>query len=290
MAVLSVLRQRRYATLGALMLLVATICVLLGVWQLARLSSKHDTNIALRHNAHAAPAPITELLHPTTTGPAPSRTAVQFRQASASGSYDAEHQSLLRNQEINGDNGFLVVTPLHTSDATLLVVRGFITGQSATVTAPAPPTGPATVTVRLWPASTTPDKAAGLQRGQVESINAVEQARRLGGTVLDGYGELLPGQTGTAGLVAIPPPDLSNPAGGVPELQHLAYVIQWFLFAALALAAPFAMARAEAGHPTGELDDEDAEDTEGGDADAPEPTPAEVRAAKLADRYGRARR
>jgi len=281
MPVLSVLRQRRYATLGALMLLIASVCMLLGVWQLARLSSKHDTNIALRHNAHAAPAPVTALLRLTGAGPAPGRTDVQFREATASGSYDAGHQSLLRNQTINGDNGFLVVTPLHMDDATLLVVRGFVTGRSATVTAPAPQSGPVTVTIRLWPADTAADKAASLARGQVESINVVEQASRLGGPVLDGYGELLPDQTGTAGLVAIPPPDLSNPAGGVPELQHLAYVIQWFLFSALALVAPFAMARAEAGHPTGELDDEDEV--------APAPTPEEARAAKLADRYGRVR-
>ena len=52
-------------------------------------------------------------------------------------------------------------------------------------------------------------------------------------------------QPGTAGLIQIPAPDLSNPAGGAIEPQHLAYVIQWFLFAALALAAPFVMARAE---------------------------------------------
>jgi cytochrome oxidase assembly protein ShyY1 len=283
MAVLSVLRQRRYATLGALMLLIATICVLLGVWQLARLSSKHDTNITLRRNAHAAPVPVSTLLHPIGAGRSPGRTDVQFRQATATGSYDGAHQSLLRNQTINGDNGFLVVTPLRTDGATLLVVRGFVTGRSATVTAPPPPAGPVTVTVRVWPASTTPDKAASLPRGQVESINAAEQAARLGTAVLDGYGNLLPGQTGTAGVEAIPAPDLSNPAGGVPEVQHLAYVIQWFLFAALAVAAPFVMARAEAGHPTGELDDEP-------DPDAAPPTPEEARAARLADRYGRSRR
>jgi cytochrome oxidase assembly protein ShyY1 len=289
MAVLSVLRQRRYATLSALMLLIATICVLLGVWQLARLSGKHDTNIVLRRNAHAAPAPVSTLLHPTSSGPSPSRRDVQFRQATASGTYDGAHQSLLRNQTINGTNGYLVVTPLRTADATLLVVRGFVTGLSTTVTAPAPPPGPVSVTVRLWPPDAAADKATQLARGQVESINAGEQATRLSTSVLDGYGNLLPGQTGTSGLVAIPPPDLSNPAGGVPELQHLAYVIQWFLFAALALAAPVAMARAEAGHPTGELDDDDAD----GNAEtehAPEPTPQEARAARLADRYGRVRR
>ena len=277
MAVLSILRQRRYATLSALMLLIATVCVLLGVWQLARLSSKHDTNIVLRRNAHAAPMAVAGLLHSTGAGPAPSRRDVQFRQVTATGTYDAGHQSLLRNQTINGANGYLVITPLRMPDATLLVVRGFVTGSSATVTAPVPPSGEVTVTARLWPPDATRDEAQQLARGQVESINAGEQATRLGGPVLDGYGELLPGQTGTAGLVAIPPPDLSNPAGGVPELQHLAYVVQWFLFAALALAAPIVMARAEAGHPVGELGDEDL------------PTPQESRAAKLADRYGRAR-
>jgi cytochrome oxidase assembly protein ShyY1 len=255
MAVLSVLRQRRYATLGALMLLIATLCVLLGVWQLARLSEKHDTNITLRRNAHVAPVPVGTLLRPADDGPPPGRTQVQFRQATAGGTFDGNHQSLLRNQTINGATGYLVITPLRTAEATLLVVRGFITGPSATVSAPPPPSGPVSVT-----------------------INATEQAARLDGPVLDGYGILLPGQTGTARLVAVPPPDLSNPAGGVPEIQHLAYVIQWFLFAGLALAAPVVMARAEAGRPTGELGEEET------------PTPQEARAAKLADRYGRARR
>ena len=279
MAVLGVLWQPRYAKLTALMLLVAAICVLLGVWQLARLSSKHDTNITLRRNAHAAPVAVTALLQPVGAAPTPSRTAVQFRQATATGSYDAAHQSLLRNQTINGDNGYLVVTPLRMRAATLLVVRGFITGLSATITAPAPPPGEVNVTVRLWPPSTSPDKAAHLARGQVESINVAEQATRLGTPVLDGYGNLLPGPEGTAGIEAIPPPDLSNPAGGVPEIQHVAYVIQWFLFAALAVAAPNVMARAEAGRPTGEIDDE-----------APTPTPEQARQARLADRYGRPRR
>jgi cytochrome oxidase assembly protein ShyY1 len=277
--VLGALRQPRYAALSALMLFVATICVLLGVWQMDRLSTKHDTNITLRRNAHAAPVPASTLLHQAGRGPAPTREAVQFRQATAAGAYDGAHQSLLRNQTINGDNGYLVVTPLRMGGEWLLVVRGFITGSSATVTAPAPPTGEVRVTLRVWPPDTGADKAAQLARGQVESINPIEQAARLRAPVLDGYGELLGGQAGTSGLTVIPAPDLSNPAGGVPELQHLAYVIQWFLFAALALAAPVVMARADARHD----DDRDIDD------DAPQPSLQEQRAARLADRYGRAR-
>ena len=262
------------------MLLVATVCVLLGVWQMARLSDKHHANIELRRNAHAAPVPATSLLRPGTT---PSRVDVQFRQVTATGSYDGGHQSLLRNQTIDGDTGYLVVTPLRADDATLLVVRGFVTGPSSTITAPAPPPGRVTITARVWPPNNgADDRAAELANGQVESINAVEQAQRLGTAVLGGYAELLAGQPGGAGMVTIPPPDLSNPAGGAPEAQHLAYVIQWFLFAGLALAAPVVMVRAEAGHSARELDD-DADD-----ALAPTPTAQEARAARLADRYGRA--
>ncbi len=280
MTVLSALRQPRYAALSALMLVICTVCVLLGLWQLARLSEKHQTNIELRRNAHAAPVPVASLLHSASTG-TPHRVDVQFRQVTASGSYDGAHQSLLRNQTINGDTGYLVVTPLRTDGASLLVVRGFVTGASSSVTAPAPPAGPVTITARVWPSNSRPDDAAKLARGQVESINAAEQEQRLGTTVLGGYAQLVGTQPGGAGLVAIPPPDLSNPAGGAPELQHLAYVIQWFLFAALALAAPVVMVRAEAGHSTRQLDD---------DAPAPALSADEARAARLADRYGRAAR
>jgi hypothetical protein len=106
----------------------------------------------------------------------------------------------------------------------------------------------------------------------------------LGGPVYYGYAQLAAGEPGTRGLVAIPPPDLSNPAGGALEPQHFAYVIQWYLFALLALAAPVVMARAETRQrPTGEIDDVAELEP------ATKPTPTELRAAKLADRYGRTR-
>jgi cytochrome oxidase assembly protein ShyY1 len=282
MAVLKVLREPRYAALTALMVLIASICVLLGVWQVSRLEGKHRTNIDLRHNASAPPAPVAAVLRPVGARQPPSRVDVQFRRVTATGTYDSAHQSVLRNQTVNGVTGYLVITPLHTDGDTLLVVRGFVTGSSTTIAAPQAPAGRVTVTARVWPTATKSDHGAQLPRGQVESINSSDQAGRLGTTVLDGYAELLDGQAGGAGLTTIPPPDLSNPAGGAPELQHLAYVIQWFLFAALALAAPVAIVRAEAGHSTRELDDE------------PEPvreqTADEARAAMLADRYGRPRR
>jgi hypothetical protein len=107
--------------------------------------------------------------------------------------------------------------------------------------------------------------------------------------VFDGYAESLPRQPGTSGLTAIPAPDLSNPAGGAVEPQHLAYIIQWYLFALLALAAPIAIVRAETRHVDERDFDERDVDVRPAPVVEPEPRTAEQeRAAKLADRYGRA--
>jgi cytochrome oxidase assembly protein ShyY1 len=259
------------------MLLVATICIGLGTWQISRLASKHRANNELRHNDHASVTRVGDVLPIFGTRPPPQADDIQFRRVTVAGTYEASGQGLVRQRSVGDDVGYLVLTPLRTSTATVLVVRGFISsgGLTAGVTAPAPPSGPQTIAGRVMPAETASDKAAQLPAGQINSINASEQSSRLGAQVYDGYVELSAGQPGTQGLVAIPEPDLSNPAGGAGELQHLAYVIQWFLFAALALAAPIVMARAERRRVSPELDDE-----------API-TPADAKAARLADRYGR---
>ncbi len=102
-----------------------------------------------------------------------------------------------------------------------------------------------TFTARAEPGDSKHDAADQLSDHQVESINPAEQAQRLDASVYNGYAELLAGQAGTAGMQAVPAPSLGNPAGGALEPQHFAYIIQWYLFALLALAAPVVMARSE---------------------------------------------
>jgi cytochrome oxidase assembly protein ShyY1 len=274
--VLQTLRQRRYVALSALMLLVAVACIGAGTWQIMREKQKHAANDELRHNAHAPTVAAGAVLPPVGAAPRPADDAVQYRTVTASGTYDGSHQVLVRQRTVDGDTGYLVLTPLRGAESSLLVVRGFLSGTvSEIVTAPAPPSGRVSIRGRVQPAETRADRADALPAGQVESINPVQQATRLGTPVLDGYLELLDGQPGTAGLTSMPTPDLSNPAGGAVEPQHIAYVIQWYLFAGLAVAAPFVMARAEQRRESREIDDR-------------RPlSPADARAARLADRYGR---
>jgi cytochrome oxidase assembly protein ShyY1 len=265
------------------MLVVAVVCVVAGTWQISRFEQKRHANDALRHNARAPVASVGDLLPLTTTRTHnPGESAVEFRRVRVTGTYDAAATTLVRNRTFGDDDtvAFMVVTPLDTAAGTLLVARGYIPAKSsATPAVAAPPSGRVTVVARLASAETRDDAAAQLQRPQVESVNPVEQAARLGRPVFRGYAELEANQPGTAHLVAFSSPDLSNPAGGALEPQHFAYIVQWYLFAALALAAPFAMARAERRErrPAEEFDA----------VPSPELTPEQARQAKLADRYGR---
>lgn len=270
------LREPRYAALSLLMLVVATVCVGAGTWQIARFLGKVDENDALRANAHARQAAVASVLPPVGR-PAPSADAVRYRPVVATGHYDDAQTSYVRLRSVGGTDGDLVLTPLDTHNGVVLVVRGLrSTGGDGFAAAPRAPHGTVTVRARAETSEPNRDSPAQVRAGQLLSINAPAQAARLHSPVLDGYVELLPGQPGTAKLLAIPPPDLSNPAGGAVEPQHFAYIVQWYLFAVLALAAPFAMIRA------------DRKQRETDAAQPGEQTDEQRRAAKLADRYGRA--
>jgi cytochrome oxidase assembly protein ShyY1 len=302
---LRTMREPRFAALSALMILVALICTAAGTWQVYRLDYKVRTNAELRHNAHQPPVPVGDILPFVGSGSRPPTHQIEFRQATATGSYDAPHQGLVRNRTLEGIPGYLVLTPFRTSQGTLLVVRGFAPAPKGggLPAVPVAPQTPTTITVRIQAGESRDDAAAHLPAHQLESVNPSQQAARLGTPVYDGYGQLLAGQPGLGSLLAVPDPSLSNPAGGAVEPQHLAYVLQWFLFALLALAAPVVMARSElrdrAGHPADDLQAA-LEGNPVSDAAEPAPTASEVaqvepsadesRAARLADRYGRARR
>lgn len=244
---LATLRQPRYLGLFGLMLVLAVICGAAGTWQTFRFEQKRNANHHLRADNGVRPADIAAAL-----GPASKPTATgndqKFRHVTASGTYLDTKEILLRDQTINGNLGYLVITPLRTSTGVLLVARGFVAQTGAAETSPnvpAAPSGPVTVTARLEPAEDKADRLGQLPGHQVETVNPALQATRIGAPVWNGYAELLSGQPGTSGLTVIPAPDLSNPAGGAEVPQHAAYVVQWYLFALLALAAPFIMARAE---------------------------------------------
>jgi len=226
----------RWLGLLAFCLVLAAACGAAGAWQLDRYGEKRQANADLRANVERPPMPVGEVL---AVGRAADE-AVRFRRVTASGEYDERGQVLVRQRQVAGRVGFLVVTPLRTRAGVLLVVRGFAPATGAatdTPRVPAPPAGTVEVTGRAFPSEAGRSRP-GLPAGQVDRIDVRAIAERLGTPAYGGYAELISPVPADAGLAQTPAPDLSNPAGGAGEGQHLAYVVQWFFFALLALAGP----------------------------------------------------
>jgi cytochrome oxidase assembly protein ShyY1 len=218
-------------------LVLGAACGAAGVWQWHRFGQKKTADDELRAAAAQPVAPIDEVLVP---GRAVDDT-IRFRTVTATGQYEAAEQLLVRQRQVNGRPGFLVITPLRTaSGRTLFVDRGFIAATGAatqTPSVPDPPAGQVQVTARVLP-SEEGGLGTGLPGRQIERVDVPALAARAGVQPYPAYAELISSTPAQQGLVGLPPPDLSNPAGGAYVAQHLAYVVQWFLFSAFALAGP----------------------------------------------------
>jgi cytochrome oxidase assembly protein ShyY1 len=221
----------------ALGLVLGAVCTAAGTWQWQRFGEKRLANDELRAAAAAPAVPVDEVL-------APGRAVddrIRYRKVTATGRYAGTDQVLVRQRQVNDRVGFLVVTPLRTAGGTtLLVSRGFVPAIGAatdTPAVPAPPAGEVRVTARVLP-SEPGGLGSGLPDRQVARIDVDALAQRLGTRTYGGFAELIESDPAQTGLTPLPPPDLGNPAGGAFTGQHLAYVVQWFLFAAFALAGP----------------------------------------------------
>ncbi|MFJ9852135.1 SURF1 family protein [Streptomyces sp. NPDC101150] len=226
------LLSRQWVILTLLGLALIPVMIKLGYWQLHRHEHKVAQNALIAGNLAARPVPVTELTAPGRTVP----HHEMWRRVSATGTYDTAHEVVVRQRTAADEQsiGYYVLTPLQLDGGKdVLVNRGWISaGNDLTrfPDVPAAPRGKVTVTGRIMADETTSasgiKNTKGLPPRQVMLINSTEMAKRLPRPVLGGYIE----QTA---------PD---PAGGKPELvpepdhdsigPHMAYAVQWWLFAA----------------------------------------------------------
>jgi cytochrome oxidase assembly protein ShyY1 len=228
---------RRRAAIVAIASVVAAICVALGFWQLARLAERRDLNARILARRSATPVTVEGA----------NTAAGSYRPAIAEGAYDVQHEVLVYGRSLDGEPGHHVVTPLVLGDGdAILVVRGWVpfATQSAPVASAAPPPGTVRVRGVLVPdegdGSTTPDTS-----GIVRTLDVAGIASTLPYDVASLPLQLLeqtPPQPGDL-PVPVPLPELS-------EGPHLSYAIQWFSFAAIALAGAAILVRRERRVPT----------------------------------------
>jgi len=233
------LLTRRWLGLIAAACAVAAACVALGFWQLDRYGQRQARNDLIEANLSAPPAAPGDLLG-VDRALAPS---AQWRRVEVSGRYDEGRQLLVRNRPLEGAIGYYVLTPLVTAGGpALLVNRGWVApGETARTPPDVPPLSDEEVTViaRLRP-SEPPAGGDEAPSGQVRRIDVPAIAATLPYDVYGGYGEAVAEDPAPAEApTALPDPE---PSSG----PHLAYMLQWWVFAAIALGGVVVLARREA--------------------------------------------
>ncbi|MEV6166318.1 SURF1 family protein [Streptomyces sp. NPDC052052] len=222
---------RQWLILALICLVLIPTMVELGFWQLHRHEHKVAQNALISRNLEAKPVPVASLTSPGHVVP----QSDYWRTVTATGTYDTAHEVVVRRRTSTDDRiGVHVLTPLDLKGGgTVLVNRGWVpaaASQRDFPDVPAAPRGEVTVTGRLKGDETTSASGikdiSGLPDRQVMLINSAQEAKRLSRPVLGGYIE----QTAP------------EPAGDSPELiagpdagsigPHMAYAVQWWLFAA----------------------------------------------------------
>ncbi len=219
---------RQWVTFTLFALVLIPVMIKLGFWQYHRHEHRVAQNELIASNLRAKPAPVTDVTSPGHLVP----RSDYWRAVTATGTYDSAHEVVVRMRTSNDDKvGFHVVTPLVLADGRVVLVnRGWVPGGDDPRAYPPPaPAGEVTVTGRLKADETSGGSGIkdrkGLPDRQVMLINSAQQAEYLGKPVLGGYLELtapLPAD-GSPEAVAEPDHDSIGP--------HMAYAVQWWLFA-----------------------------------------------------------
>ncbi|MBT2504339.1 SURF1 family protein [Streptomyces sp. ISL-98] len=225
------LLSRQWVILTLLMLALIPTMTELGFWQLHRHEHRVAQNKLIADNLTAKPLPVGDLTSPGHTVP----RADYWRRVTATGTYDTAHEVVVRRRTSADDRvGYHVLTPLVLGDGrAVLVNRGWIpfgADQQAFPRIPAAPKGEVTVTGRLKADETTAGSGikdlSGLPPRQIMLINSEQQAKTLSRPVLGGYIEQ------TEPVPAGPKPELIPSPDADSIGPHMAYAVQWWLFAA----------------------------------------------------------
>lgn len=222
---LKVWLTRKWLITTAVVLLAGVVCYWLGQWQWSRYEEKRAKVSAVTNNYSAPPRPLADAWPP---GPVP--VADQWTRVTATGTYAADTQLLVRNRPYDGVYGFEVLVPFTSEGRTVLVDRGWVpNAQTATQVPVVTPPVSGEVTITGWIKPEEESLGRDLPRGQVASINVADARSVLPSldsapayVVLGTEAPADSGRANTPRLLPAPQESL-----GVNQ----AYAIQWWITA-----------------------------------------------------------
>lgn len=234
-------RQPRWIVGHVLVVVLAVVMVGLGVWQLRRLDERRDHNALLASRSAAPTVALDDLL--VDDGP----DGAEFRWATATGTFDAGREVLVRGRALSGHAGFDVLTPLRTADGGAVVVnRGWVpmaVGERWPAPEAAPPVGEVEVTGLVR--ASQQRQGLGVADPSEGTLTTVARAD------LDRLGEQLPYAvrpvvlqvTSTADTPRFEPLPAAHLLPDLGEGSHLSYAVQWFAFSATVMVGWAALLR-----------------------------------------------
>ena len=233
------MRPRLFLTI-AVPVACAAVFSRLGIWQLARLSERRAFNITLVTRLDSAPVPALTLTPDTSLG--------HYRRVSASGVYLYDREVTYAGRSRHGSPGVDLLTPLRVdgSDTVVLVNRGWVYSPDAMAVQPqrwrerdsAAVSGFAE-TYGVLKATQSPPADSSHER-MVRGLDRAVIERKVGLPVAAYV--LVQTSDSEPHLDSIPV-RLTLPA--LDEGPHGAYAVQWFSFAAIALAGGTLLFRAQ---------------------------------------------
>ncbi len=216
------LRQLGVIAVG---LMLAGVMVLLGIWQLDVYHAQGQAQSQRRASGPAVPLA-------SVARPAAAIGDGYGRPVSFSGRYLPGVQLLVPLEDPAA--GYRVLSALQLDAGGVLpVVRGVV----PTAELPAPPSGTATETGVLLPSEEAPP--GDLPANQLSSVRIPTLAQQWPGPLLTGYVTLAAADASRQGLSPAPL-DLPESSG---RLRNGAYALQWWVFAAFAVAMAIKVAR-----------------------------------------------
>lgn len=239
-------------------LVAAAVCARLGVWQLDRAQQRAELAAQQEAAEVAAEGPegLGVLLPPQSTFPG----ELVGRQAWVEGEYDASEQLLVAGRALDGEVGYLVLTPLHVTDdgtggdswadlsgePVLPVVRGWVATPDDAAALEVPD-GKVRLTGYLQASEAAGEEV--LPDGQTDSISTGSLVNAWGGPMYSGYLVLISSDPPQAspddgGPALLPRPTIEGGTG--LNLQNLFYALQWWVFGGFAVLLWLRLVRDEA--------------------------------------------
>lgn len=243
-----VLLAPRWLVAHFVVLAICVGCLVAGFWQLQRLEERRTANAVQEARYTQDPLPVEDLVDLS----GGDLDSLEFRRATATGTFIPEEEILVRSQVFSGRAGFDVVTPLVLDGGeTVMVNRGWVPLEfdSTPVTAASPPEGTATVEAVVRASQ----ERAAFGRDDAAAGDA-DTVSRVDLDYLDGLtpAELLPVYLEAVGDQD--PTSLPIPAAAPvfdDEGPHLNYAIQWFSFAAVGVVGYSFLLRRALRRPSG---------------------------------------